>query len=464
MTILRATHSLSGRLILASLIVLPIFVAASGIALDRAFAQSQATAERERLRTQMYLLLGATEVLSGELWLPEQLPEPRFNQPESGLYARILDAQQVLWQSPSTLMAKLPAPKLQPSLVSDPAPGKSALKAGQELFQDVSLGQRPAMVFSFDVAWQVSNSAEQLYRFQIFHDQRSIIAERNSYRQQLWRWLGGLTLLLIALQWGIQRWGLQPFTRLAQELNRLHSGENLTLSESYPAEINPVVQNLNAVVSAERHQRDRYRNTLSDLAHSLKTPLALLRSHLDSGQLQQTEIDEQISRMDDIIRHQLQRAVKQSSAPTGQVCEVSAIVERMISALQKVYADKGIRFEVAIDPQCRFYGDEGDLMECLGNLLDNACKYGHSRVEVSAHTNQWLVIQIADDGPGIPQQQRAQVLKRGARADTAQSGQGIGLAVVVDILASYGGALTIDRSQWGGALVEVQLPNKAISH
>ncbi|BFM05435.1 two-component system sensor histidine kinase PhoQ [Halioxenophilus aromaticivorans] len=439
--------SLSGRLIIASVLVLPIFVLMSGVALDRSFARSQEVAELERMRVQVYLLLGAAEIFDGQIWLPDQLQEPRFNQPESGLYARVTGNDQVLWQSPSALMTTFPESNASP------------LFTGQEIYWSTTVGDKAAKALSFDVAWDTEDGLEKNYRFEVYHDQTAVTAERASYQRQLWRWLGSMTILLIVIQWAIQLWGLRPLKGLADDLGKLHSGENLTLSENYPAEIKPVIQNLNEVLVAEREQRDRYRHTLGDLAHSLKTPLAVIRSNLSSGELQRSVVNEQITRMDDIVRHQLQRSVSQSGNSVKRQCDLKPIIERLLTALGKVYRDKNLTITTDLAEPCMMAGDESDFMEMLGNLLDNACKYTHQQVHVAAYEQaEELVINISDDGPGVPEHKRATILQRGARADTAQSGQGIGLAVVVDILSSYGGSLTVDESHFGGAEFTIELP------
>jgi len=439
--------SFSGRLIIASMLVLPVFVLISGLALDRAFARSQEVAELERMRIQVYLLLGAAEIYGQDLWLPEELQEPRFNQPESGLYARVINDNNTVWQSPSALMITFPETNASP------------LFTGQEIYWSTEISKKEAMALSFDVAWDTEDGKEKNYRFEVYHDQTAIAAERASYQRQLWRWLGSLTVLLIVIQWAIQYWGLRPLQGLASDLSKLHSGENLTLSENYPNEIKPVIQNLNEVLVAEREQRDRYRHTLADLAHSLKTPLAVIRSNLTSGDLQASVVNEQITRMDDIVRHQLQRSVAKTSSVVNRTVNVSQVIERLLKALQKVYLEKNLRITTELPTRSDVLADESDLMELLGNLLDNACKYTHSLVHVAMQfARDSLVISIADDGPGVPENERATILQRGARADTVQMGQGIGLAVVVDILSSYGASLTIDESKFGGALFTIELP------
>ncbi len=442
-----SVSSLSGRLLIASVLLLPIFVLMSGVALDRSFARSQEVAELERMRIQVYLLLGAAEIFDDQIWLPDQLQEPRFNQPESGLYARVLNNNQVQWQSPSALMTTFPESNASP------------LFTGQEIYWSTAINGKPSKALSFDVAWDTEDGLEKNYRFEVYHDQTTLAAERASYQRQLWRWLGSMTFLLIVIQWAIQLWGLRPLKGLARELGKLQSGENLTLSENYPTEIKPVIQNLNEVLIAEREQRDRYRHTLGDLAHSLKTPLAVIRSNLASGELQHSVVNEQISRMDDIVRHQLQRSVAQTSASAKRQCDLKQIIDRLLTALGKVYRDKNLTITTDIAEPCLMAGDESDLMELLGNLLDNACKYTHQQVHVAAYEQaQEMVITISDDGPGVPEHKRATILQRGARADTVQSGQGIGLAVVVDILSSYRGSLTVDESHFGGAQFTLELP------
>ena len=438
--------SLSGRLLLASSLLLPIFVVASGTALDRAFSSSQQLAEQERLRTQIYLLLGAADVFGEELLLPEQFQEPRFNQLESGLYGRILHEEKVLWRSPSSLLAELP-----PASVS-------RFISGQEVFQETVIGSAEAYALSFDVSWDTESGGENLYRFQVFHDQSSLKTELNNYRKQLWRSLGTMTIALLVIQWSIQRWGLQPLSNLAMELRKLQRGENLTMNESYPQEIQPVIKSLNQVLSAEREQRDRYRHTLSDLAHSLKTPLAVIRSNLDDPGVNAELLNDQVSRMDDIVRHQLQRAVGRTSAINRIAIPVAQEVDRLISAMEKVYSYKSPKIINSLTEDIYFFGEKGDLLELLGNLLDNACKYTEQRVEVQGEFGDSLTLHIDDDGPGIDPALRGSILNRGSRADTAQSGQGIGLAVVTDIVSSYRGALAIAESPMGGARFSLELP------
>ncbi len=238
------------------------------------------------------------------------------------------------------------------------------------------------------------------------------------------------------------------------------------LPGAYPAEIQPVTDNLNRVLRSERAQRERYRNTLSDLAHSLKTPLAVIRGQLENKQHISAEslahaIDEQVSRMSAIVDHQLRRASAQvTQANRSSSVQVKPLVERLARAMQKVYQSKSVQLRLDIGEHLVFHGDEADLMELLGNLIDNACKYGRHSVAISAQQQgRDLVVSVEDDGPGVEADVQQTILTRGARADTATPGQGIGLAVAVDILSSYGGSIDIFRSKLSGAGFTIRIPN-----
>jgi len=173
-------------------------------------------------------------------------------------------------------------------------------------------------------------------------------------------------------------------------------------------------------------------------------------------------VAEQVERMRQIVDYQLQRAATSGRTTLAKPVALRPTVQRLTVSLDKVYADRGIQCEIVIDDAVGFAGDQGDLMEALGNVLDNAYKWARGRVYVSASrdTAAGLVVKVEDDGPGVPAAQRTAVLQRGVRADEAVSGQGIGLAVVQDILRAYGGSLELETSErLGGARVVMHLPD-----
>ncbi len=449
-----SASSLSMRLFFASVVLLPFLLGFSATMLDYAFKLSLETAERDALRSQVYLLLGVAEPDEHTLEMPPALTEPRFGELNSGLYGWIVDGQgQVIWQSRSTDL--IPADYFPPLV--------SPFNTGIKNFFSSAFNADDFYVMSYDTIWPVGG-ADRPFRFVVAHSQADLKASLAAYRERLLMWVVGLALLLIVVQSLIARWGLLPLRRLARNLELVEAGKSQALAGQYPADIRPVTENLNKVLRAEQAQRERYRNTLGDLAHSLKTPLSVVRGQLETAASNPQEltavVNEQISRMSIIIDHQLRRASAQvtQNAVYARVL-VKPLVERLVVAMQKVYQQKEVNISVFIDDNLPFLGDEADLMEVAGNLIENACKYGNSQVRVCAKiVGDDLLINIEDDGPGVADTLKSTILTRGARADTATSGQGIGLSVAVDIVSSYGGSLQISSSSLGGASFNISLP------
>ncbi|NRB80264.1 MAG: ATP-binding protein, partial [Saccharospirillaceae bacterium] len=199
----------------------------------------------------------------------------------------------------------------------------------------------------------------------------------------------------------------------------------------------------------ERSQRERYKKTLGDFAHSLKTPLAV-KNTLEVAEHKHI-MHEQIQRMDDIISYQLNRAVISHKNKSVVSIDVFPSIARIVNALKKAYFDKGVSIELTFD-HCKVPISEDDAMEVFGNLIENAFKYTNNQIKVSINQNSDVTkIIIEDNGPGIDNNQRQVILQRGERADTGQPGQGIGLSVVVDILSSYNAGISVDQSEMGGA-------------
>jgi two-component system sensor histidine kinase PhoQ len=253
---------------------------------------------------------------------------------------------------------------------------------------------------------------------------------------------------------------------MEREIHQVEEGRSDTLGAGYPRELFGVATNLNALLVGERKRVARYRDTLGNLAHSLKTPLAVMRSRLTAEDSART-VSAEIDRMSGIIEHQLKRAAASGGALLGQApVEVAQVAAELRGALLRVYADKDLVIELAIAPGAQFVGDRGDLTELLGNLLDNACKWCRGRVRLTAGVDESggprerLKLVVEDDGPGISAQDRDRVLGRGVRADEKVPGHGIGLAMVQDTVDLYGGRLAIDASPLGGARFSLSLPGR----
>jgi two-component system sensor histidine kinase PhoQ len=285
--------------------------------------------------------------------------------------------------------------------------------------------------------------------------------ELKSIREQLVGWFIGLMALLLAALAILFRWVLRPVRQVEREIEAIEAGESSELSGNYPRELVGITVNMNALLRSDRERLLRYRNTLGNLAHSLKTPLAVARALATTPQLQ-----EQITRMDEIVGYQLKRAAMSGGTGLGSApIEVAGVFESLRVTLQKVYADKPIDIKLQVDANARYIGDQGDLLEITGNILDNACKWCRTQVLLSAAPlvtpgtrREGLILIIEDDGPGIAVGKREHVLKRGARLDERVSGQGIGLSVVQEVAQLNGGSVDIDTSSLGGAKITVRLP------
>ncbi len=446
--------SLAWRIFFASIFLLPILLGFSAFMLERAFRDSLLTAEKDALLTHTYSMMAVADPDEGFLQLPENLTDSRFNDPGSGLYAQVIDDDfGPIWQSIS----------LEISPLNQKIPFKEVNMGNLEV-SVVDIDKQSFFISRFDTVWEVEEQDRE-YQFAVIHSQKHFNAEVMRYRTTLASWLSGLAILLILVQAAIIRWGLLPLRRLALDIEQLEAGNIDHLDKNYPTEIVPVTENINHLLQSESAQRKRYKNTLGDLAHSLKTPLTVIRSALESlktpnaaPQTSHHTIDEQVERMNNIITHQLNRASSTRSSYQSTT-PLLPLIQRISNALAKVYRDKNIQFSFNISSILQYPAQPDDLMEVFGNLLENACKYGNKHVHITAHKNDAeITIEIEDDGPGIAKDKRQEILKRGARIDTSSPGQGIGLAVCTDIVSSYDGGIIVESSELGGAKFIVTLP------
>lgn len=436
-------NSLKARAGLATMAVVALFAVLTAGALERAFHDSAEAARAERLNAQLFLLMGAVEIsAAGEIRLPERLPEPRLEAPDSGLYARVISPLgQSSWVSPSALGRGLPG--------AQPGAGLRQVEwEGTEYFST-----------SLAVDWEVPTGTVPLI-FQVVEDRSGFAEELARFRRSLWGWLATAAAGLLLVQAVALRWGLRPLRTVETELRAIERGERDAIEGRYPDELARLTDNLNTLLRHERAQQARYRDALGDLAHSLKTPLAVLRGSFEAGAGEHPDqAVEQLERMDRIVAYQLQRASTSGRSALAAPVAVRPLIERLLRSLDKVYRDKGIEASLRGEAAAAFRGSEDDLMELLGNLLDNAYKFASRQVRVSASVRDGeLDLLIEDDGPGIPEAEVPTILSRGGRLDEAVPGQGIGLAVVGDIVRAYDGRLEIERSDWGGARLRCRLP------
>ena len=437
--------SIRARLMVGAVVVLLAFMAVAGVALQRAHADGVRAAHYARLQSTVYLLLAGAELdAAGALVMPTEFAEPRLSLPGSGLYASIVNvARGETWQSASTL-------GLAP-------PFDGNVPVGDWRYDTVL---SPAGIFlaaSYGVRWAGQGRAGVRLVLSVVESSAAFDRETRAFQRTLWAWLGGAGLLLLLSQTLLLRWGLAPLQRVSQEIARIESGEQAEVQGRYPTEIAVLTGNLNTLIKQERVRQTRYKEALSYLAHSLKTPLAVLRSALGQPDQLADAVAQQVSRIDHIVQHQLGRAGASGATRFAPWLAMAPVVVRIRDSLAKVYADKQLAFTVDCPSDLTWRMDEGDAFEMLGNVLDNAAKWAAKRVSVRLwREGAALHISVQDDGPGFTDTQA--VLQLHVRMDEKVPGHGVGLAVVNDLVASHDGKLALGPSAWGGAQVDIVLP------
>jgi two-component system sensor histidine kinase PhoQ len=447
--------SLSTRLLLSASLVLSGFLGLTGWVLDNAFRDSAEAAVMERLQGQLYTVISGSNLKrDGTMVFPDNLPEARFSTPGSGLYAQIVSADhKQTWRSKSAVGLDIPYP--------------IGLPRGSKQFEHLltSVGT-PVFAYTFGISWDVKGK-EQAFTFSVAESRESYDNQINSFRKSLWSWLVGAAVLLLAMQATILRLSLAPLRRVADDLRAIEQGKATHLERRYPKELRGLTGNLNALIRSEREHLNRYRNTLGDLAHSLKTPLAVVQGELTNTDLNEPlrgVLSEQVDRMRQLVDYQLQKAATSGRTTLVAPVPVREIADKLVVSLQKVHVDRRIHCQVNIEPEVMFAGDKGDLLELLGNVIENAFKWCNGRIQISAESavdregNKRpgsIAITVEDNGPGIPEDQARAVLQRGVRADEQVAGHGIGLAIVKSIIELYEGKLTIGRSRMGGAKISI---------
>lgn len=269
-------------------------------------------------------------------------------------------------------------------------------------------------------------------------------------------------LLLLLVQWGLIQHSLRPLKAIRQQLQKLGRGEAEQIRADVPDEIMPVVDELNRLLATLTRKTQRSRQALGNLAHALKSKLTLFNQVAENQQLDQNSrmaIYQGSESMRQVIERELKRARLLGAPLPGQRVDLPSEVNDLSDTLQRIHSDKTLHIQVAIDNNVLFAGDREDLLEMLGNVLDNAAKWAKSQIKVQVYQKDGVIFEIADDGPGCSPETLTQLAKRGFRADENTPGSGLGLAIVFDIVDSYGGKLTFSRDEaLGGLRVIIQLP------
>ena len=441
---LRVALIAAGGSSLALLVAGAVFIVQFSSAVERNFDA--------RLETLLLTLIAATDE-NGDV--DETAVEGRsggsFSRPLSGWYWQSRDAE------------TLEAIDWSPSLQFDILP-----------VADVPTDDAPTRTFTIEASGgRELRALEQLvtltpgrtYALLVAGDTDPMTADIGAFRNSVIRWLGGLAVLLAAGIALLVRWGLRPLRGMRQDLNKVRDGEIEHLTGDYPVEIEPLVHDLNALIDSNREIVERARRHVGNLAHALKTPLAVLQNETAaSADPLAVKVGEQTAIMRDEVEHHLNRARMAAQANVlGAVTPVGPVIASLARVMRKVHQARSLDIRTEVPPELRFRGEKHDLEEMAGNLFDNACKWAAGRVRVTARRQEierrpFLAIAFDDDGPGLPPENRLAVLSRGHRLDESKPGSGLGLSIVAELARIYGGSLALERSELGGLEARLTLP------
>jgi signal transduction histidine kinase len=399
----------------------------------------------QRLERDAENLLAALEQdADGILALDTSRVGGEYQLPFSGHYFRIVTgsgrdiASRSLWDSTLALPGSTSA-----RLSEHAAPGPQ----GQSLWALVARYEKRGQVVHIVVAEDLAPLRASLREWHVLY--------------------GALTLLVIALVLLVQQWRLRralaPIERLGAQMAELQSGRRDGLDIALPSEIAPLVEQLNALLGVFGRRARRSRDALGNLAHALKTRLAVMVQAADSDELAgHPELRKRLADSAELMRRAIERELRRArlmgGAHPAQRSRVREAVDALARTLAVLHGERMPRMDIRIAPEIELVMDPEDLMELLGNLMDNACSWARTRVCVTLHCTPEPLLTVEDDGPGCPPDVLRSLSERGFRADESKPGHGLGLAIVRDLVDSYGGALEFDRSDLGGLRVSVHLP------
>ncbi len=454
---MRLLSSLAGRLVAAAILWSIATLLVAGLILTSLYRQTVVSAFDQRLSVYLRTLVGVL-VAENAPDDPGNVGEPRFELLYSGWYWQVREAG----NGPVILASRsLFADTLDIQKATDVHPTEDEAVAGA-LAGPVA--DQSLRVLSRTLSFANGRKVDIL----VAGDAGEVDSEIAAFGTSVVLTLAALGIGLILATLAQIRWGLRPLDRVRQALADLGSGKQARVSGSFPAEIAPLVKELNALLETNQAVIDRARTQVGNLAHALKTPLSvILNEARASSEPMAAKVAEQATMMHRQVSHHLDRArIAAKVNVIGASIEVAPVIARLVRAMQRIYGDRGLTITADIPAAARFRGEQQDLEEIIGNLADNACKYGGKTVMVSgeytAPRNEGdrgaLVLRVDDDGAGLSEAEIARAGTRGRRLDESKPGSGLGLSIVTDLVSLYQGETRLGRSPAGGLRVEVTLP------
>jgi signal transduction histidine kinase len=459
------TNSLAFRIVAFAAVWSVLGLILGSIALASVFRRSVENSFDNRLAADMEGVVAIAELdCAGTLTMPEPLVASRFNSAFSGSYWQVISLEQHQGKPAQTMRSYSLRDETLPIGDWQSPQGTRKGYVGGPNKQHLRFVER---VFTFGPAEQPENGGTKCiggksYRIAVAGNLAPVEADIASFENTLALSALGLAVALLGAMVLQVRWGLAPLDEVSNSLAAIREGRASKLEGQFPVEIQPLADELNALVAHNEEVVARARTHVSNLAHFLKTPLSVIANevHGASGTMAES-IARQVQVMRRQVDHYLARARTVASAKViGARTEAAPVINDLTRALSKIYAPRGIRIERACPEGLSFRGDRSDLEEMVGNLLDNACKWADGEVTVTVAPGQRgrLTVVVADDGPGLTGEQATRVIERGERLDESKPGSGLGLGIVKEIASLYGGTLTLGRAEAGGLSAMLDLP------
>ena len=438
-----ASRSINLRLLLAVLLMVLLALPVAGWLLAHHYRTAAVNAFDERLEATLNVVIaGVTyDPLAGQLNYERALGDPRFDHVYSGCYWQITDDANHSVTSRSLWDQRLPVLESE-RVTARTLPGPR----GQQL----RVVERDIYLAPLETPLHVSVAARD-------DDLREDIQE---FQQMLWLGLLGLGALLLGVLALQVRWGLAPLRRMNANLREVEQGRTEQLETRLPDELATLAKSMNAVLARDQRLIERGRHTAGNLAHALKTPISVMR--LLAKQLpseSRSAWEAELSRIDSAVRHHLARASAAGEGVRFAPVALQGTLAPLITGLARLAQRRHITLRQTVDSGVRVHMDGQDLQEMVGNLLDNALRWGKSDVHIRLQAqSEMLLLVVSDDGPGMTPQECQAAVQRGKRLDEQRSGSGLGLAIVTDLVTLYHGQMRLQRAESGGLEVVIELP------
>lgn len=483
------TGSLRSRQLVSGFTIIVVGILILGVLLSLNIYQRKTDAIVSELESTSYNLLGFIEFDNGTF----QIGKENKDEAESFINARQLLAenkerfayiwsmqdQRVIWSTIDSNLDKESAKDLFAlfdfeAIANKPRSNDDVTPKADEMYSVVPPGSTetpaPYMVaaqkFSFNLTPDDPNKASD-YIFIVATSTKSVDQEISDLVMVFAILFFVSVILILIAQLASSFWVVAPIRDFEDEVREIESGNKEFIGNEYPDELVPIKNTINALIGHEKGQKQRYKDSLDDLAHSLKTPLAAIQSHLEGDNFHDIPPDHpglagvasEMEYMQEIISRQLRKAMVTTDNAIIMAQPIRPLLTRLSTTMKKVHRDKDFEIRINVDEYSKCRMDSEDLMELFGNLLNNACKFCDKLVEVSAYRDSdMLVVDIDDDGMGFPSENPSKLLKRGIREDSKTEGQGIGLAVSTEIVSAVHGRIELLVSPYVGARVRLHLP------